>query len=392
MVNLGGSELVTLELIDYFIQHKTKVILYCAIIGGEVEKILKKKSVTICLANKPQLEIDKTNFDYVIIHHSLIPESLLWKIHKGKFKGKIIWQHMSSYLALENPFLYKLESDISDIVLFNSKETEKALSKRIDISVNKKLVFANPVPDSFYQQTRKKSDTLKKVLVISNHPPDEVIEALGLLNKDGVKTEIIGLTSQQKIVDAKLLRSVDVVISIGKTVQYCIAVGTPVYCYDHFGGPGYLHATNFGLAKKYNFSGRGFKLKTVNKIYKEVKNMYLNSQIDILSIRNHYGEEFKLSNTMQTVFAKLNSNPISSRKTCIYDIYATADITEMRVNDMQAIYSQNAFINRLNESVESNLEWYKKDLDFVKNSKSWKLTKPLRSIQYKYKKLLKIKR
>lgn len=48
----------------------------------------------------------------------------------------------------------------------------------------------------------------------------------------------------------------DVVISIGKTVPYCLASRTPVFIYDHFAGPGYLNAENLERAAWYNFSGR----------------------------------------------------------------------------------------------------------------------------------------
>jgi hypothetical protein len=46
------------------------------------------------------------------------------------------------------------------------------------------------------------------------------------------------------------------VVTIGKTVQYGLACGVPVYVYDKFGGPGYLDRTNFAAAKRCNFSGR----------------------------------------------------------------------------------------------------------------------------------------
>ncbi len=385
MVNLGGSELVTLELIDFFLENKANVYLYVAIMGGEVEKLLKKrKGVTICIANTSSLKIDKINFEYVIIHHSLIPESLLWRVYNGKFNGKIIWQHMSSYLVLEQPFLHKLESEISDIVLFNSKETEIELSKRINIPKEKKMVFANPVPDYFYKQTRNNSTQLKKVLVISNHPPIEVIKALDLLSKEGIETEIVGIKNKQKVVNPNLLINADVVISIGKTVQYCIAVNTPIYCYDHFGGPGFLNSTNFAMAKKYNFSGRGFKEKTATVIYREIKNQHLQSQKDINTIRKKHGEEFKLSVTMQVLFDKLKKTRHTPKKPSIYDIYSAIDIQEIRVSDIQTIYFQNQSINKYTDAIVSHreaLKRHKNDLDYVRSSASWKITKPLREVR-----------
>jgi hypothetical protein len=58
------------------------------------------------------------------------------------------------------------------------------------------------------------------------------------------------------ITSAELLDHYDCVISIGKTVQYCLVQGIPVFLYDRFGGPGYLNESNYELAEYYNFSGR----------------------------------------------------------------------------------------------------------------------------------------
>ena len=45
-------------------------------------------------------------------------------------------------------------------------------------------------------------------------------------------------------------------VPFGKPVQYAFACGVPVFCYDHFGGPGYLSAESFEAAESRNFSGR----------------------------------------------------------------------------------------------------------------------------------------
>ena len=49
------------------------------------------------------------------------------------------------------------------------------------------------------------------------------------------------------ITSAELLDHYDCVISIGKTVQYCLVQGIPVFLYDRFGGPGYLNESNYDL-------------------------------------------------------------------------------------------------------------------------------------------------
>ena len=49
------------------------------------------------------------------------------------------------------------------------------------------------------------------------------------------------------------LQQYDLVITIGRTVPRCLAMGVPVYVYDYLGGPGYLTEANFSLAERNNF-------------------------------------------------------------------------------------------------------------------------------------------
>lgn len=52
-------------------------------------------------------------------------------------------------------------------------------------------------------------------------------------------------------------------------------MGIPVYCYDRFGGCGWITSTNIEEASKFNFSGRCTNRKlTVNEIVEEIKENY----------------------------------------------------------------------------------------------------------------------
>jgi hypothetical protein len=97
---------------------------------------------------------------------------------------------------------------------------------------------------------------LKTVLLISNHPPQEAVEALDILEKYGVRVRLVGRNGYYRRVTPDLLARTSAIISIGKSVQYAIAQGIPAYVYDRYGGPGYLSAENYDKAEYYNFSGR----------------------------------------------------------------------------------------------------------------------------------------
>jgi len=72
-------------------------------------------------------------------------------------------------------------------------------------------------------------------------------------------------------IEDKVLENYDLVITIGKTVNYCLALGVPVYCYDWFGGSGYLNPGNFAINKRHNFSGRdSFRKLSGEAIFREI--------------------------------------------------------------------------------------------------------------------------
>ena len=53
-----------------------------------------------------------------------------------------------------------------------------------------------------------------------------------------------------------LLLKFDLILTIGKTVQYGLVLGIPVYNYDHFGGDGYITLQNIDFESNYGFTGK----------------------------------------------------------------------------------------------------------------------------------------
>ncbi|MCP1222552.1 hypothetical protein NKW45_11925 [Acetobacter orientalis] len=131
-----------------------------------------------------------------------------------------------------------------------------------------------------FKKNNKYSKNIKNILIVSNHIPNEVMEAKSLLEAEDFKLHILGESGKSELISPELLSNYDAIISIGKTVQMSILSGIPIYCYDHFGGPGWLRPHNIAQASRFNFSGRGFdEKKTSHTIYSEIKSY--NSNIDI---------------------------------------------------------------------------------------------------------------
>ncbi|ROW33332.1 hypothetical protein [Neisseria animalis] len=169
------------------------------------------------------------------------------------------------------PYMKKLQANF----VANSEETREKLSS-FGIPPQQVTVSHNAAPDEFVQANTGLAQ-LKKIAVISNHPPTEMVEAAKLLGQNGVTVDFIGMRTTQVEITPQLIGGYDVIVTIGKTVQYALLSHKPVYCYDHFGGCGYLNHDNFEIAKHHNFSGRGFSKKNAGEIALELVSLFADS-------------------------------------------------------------------------------------------------------------------
>ena len=192
----------------------------------------------------------------------------------------------------------------------NSEETKQKLLEFL-IPEDKILVSGNPAPDAFKQAHSQK--TLQKILVVSNHVPKEIFKAADILRKHHITIDFLGIGNQNKErVTPNLINQYDVVITIGKTVQYGLLSQIPIYNYDHFGGCGYLLSENFEKAQFYNFSGRGFNQKTAEEIAEEIQNNFSLGQ-KFSSEFNKY-KDFTLSHFIEKLLKTVTSSSINKQE------------------------------------------------------------------------------
>lgn len=236
----GGSELVTIELAEYLHSIGHKVTVFTNSIGGVWE------GHELVTTEKP----DPREYDVLWIQHNMLIHDLGFKKLEGQ---RIISNHMSSYVDLEWPSLPDYEMQLADKILANSPETCEKLE---ELGLRDVELYQNPAPAFTSHRTAVNSEPL----MVSNHPPQE------LLGISGVK---VGCDRPTRM-SPNALAKCPFVICNGKTVQYALRAGVPVYLYDHFGGPGWLTSENFERAEWFNFSGRGFGFKTSDKIRSEL--------------------------------------------------------------------------------------------------------------------------
>lgn len=119
--DFSGSEMVTLELAEFFTNKGAEVTVYCLRFG---EPILSEfnRIENITLAGS-SAELSFSRFDVVWVHHQVLPESMLNELIGGIDLPVVIFNHMSMIEPLEFPFIHGLEERIASLSVFNSEKT-----------------------------------------------------------------------------------------------------------------------------------------------------------------------------------------------------------------------------------------------------------------------------
>ena len=225
--------------------------------------ILQNKGFQVIQRGTPEASsINAEDYDLIWIQHETIPESVLSQETLLSEKPIVIFSHMSPFseLHIEFPYIHSLEEKYANLIVCNSPSTADAQRPFFTADDNKIEIYPNPSPSQFSQYSSTRTNkVLKSILVVSNHRPQELDEVLDILRNSNIAVDTLQDISGQKqgtITSTSLLSKYDLIISIGKTVQYCLTMGKPVYIYDQFGGPGYLNDSIFKQIAYHNFSGR----------------------------------------------------------------------------------------------------------------------------------------
>ncbi|MCL2899846.1 glycosyltransferase [Brenneria tiliae] len=315
LVYFGGSEIVTLELVEQFLDYGWQVDVYTHYLAGDIKNefalLLQNDRLFISADWEDEFQHD---YDLLWIQHSTFNAPLLRRLTTSALKTRVIFNHMSSFVALEMPVDSEAENRLADIVLAVSQECKTVLCKQ-GIAAEKITLFDNPAPDKFKREKNGKdiSGNIKNILIVSNHPPEELLVAREKFMQLGIGCALVGLRSGNSVrITPELLSDYDVVITIGKTVQYCFSTGVVPYLYDHFGGEGYLNAENLIEAAHYNFSGRSNNRKlSAEDIVDEIIGGYTSAVSYIRENQLIFEQRWSLSRQLHQLLTQL---PDKSRK------------------------------------------------------------------------------
>lgn len=232
--DIGGSELVAVELAEEYAARGWEAVLYSPIIG---EPLLSSIDPKVIVTSKyPDLD---AGWDIVWDQHGVLVNAL------DRRPGQVICtNHMSSYVEMEKP-RYELKGSVVDRIFCNSEETRMSMGAEFALKAE---LMQNPSPfrtANVYRGTA--------ALFISKHRPKELFEVVERLSIPSL------MYNGDTRINRRVFTHASFLVANGKSVQYALTAGVPVFLYDHFGGPGWLTENNFEKAAYYNFSGRGFK-------------------------------------------------------------------------------------------------------------------------------------
>lgn len=264
-----GSELHTLSIAKQFLKKGYEVVVAVFAKAYPLMEFFEKipgLHVVNCLEH----QLPFRHYDIFWAQHYAVAD---WVILKNQIScDRLVVSRLGIYNSLEALPCFAKKADVICCV---SQEIENRIREEIgkEIPIEK---IENCVDEEFFDvYTEKKRETLKSIAVVSNHIQDDIVRVAEILREQGIEVKFYGQQYEAVLMTGELLRKYDVVITIGKTVQYCLACGTIPYIYDYYGGPGYLTENNFERAREYNFSGRGFQRKeTVEDIVQDILENY----------------------------------------------------------------------------------------------------------------------
>lgn len=403
----SGSEVLTLELAEALAESGARVTvvtwLFSDLLKAELNPL---PGVRIAQVNSQEYFdfVDEAHIDLVWANQGFVPKELI------ESASKYVFAHLSSFNSFEFPFSPALERALADRVYFVSPEAEHehlATGAYEGFDADRFRLLENPAPREFHQVEPRSSDEggprLTSLLVVSNHLPDEIVEAIGQLGDMGVHVHVVGsprdgVDAHQERVTAELVAEFDAVLTIGKTVQYALCAGRPVFCYDYFGGPGWIIDFNFASARWFNFSGRGFDQRSAPELRQEILEGFTRAHQFVRTNLGQFRSDFSADRLLLDLVDVL-SEPNGRSERVPSEIRFGYEMAHKTVADFGVAYHLDQMRTRLTNDHIKNLEAMLRDLRLeigvgkaenarlkderalLVNSISWKITRPIRALR-----------
>ncbi|MFT4246765.1 MAG: glycosyltransferase [Pseudomonas sp.] len=305
LINYAGSELVTLELARQLSGLGHTVSIASFVSRGPLRQAFDALGVTWLDLSDEGEDLHGRRFDLLWGHHFTCFDALL--LARGIHAERVVYSCLSPFEPLECPPLY---ADRFSLLLANSPETREVL-EGYGLAGERLMVMPNCVDTAWTgHAVDLRSGPLRSVAIVSNHVPAELLALPPLLQAQGVSTRIFGLAHEHRSITPELLAGFDAVVSIGRTVLSALALAVPVYCYDRFGGPGYLDEDTFERAAFFNFSGRCCRQqRDVITIAAELSNGFAAARDAAARLATRVRRDYRLEDWIERVLSALETCP-----------------------------------------------------------------------------------
>lgn len=390
---LGGAELNAVELAEQLVQFGAEPHFFSYDIDGPltqyINKTFKTKVLTDAINNLAETEdglgytrLNIEDYDYIWVGANIVPISIIKQINTAKRLPKFVFIHMSQLpgYPLDAPLLPEFEKKIASRILSISDKATTDCVYRIlgkDIPLDR---WYNPAPREF-RLLKKRSGQLRRIAVISSsYPTDEVMGIKEDIERRGMQIDYIGrFNFNAQLVDAKLYDKYDLIIGIGKNAKYSLVSGVPIYVYGRFGGGGYLNEKNYAKNDGHNFSGRGFGRKTSGQIVQEIVDGYADALKFHEDHRDEFIQEFSLDVVAERLFTELEKE--RSKKVQFSEEYINWLVSmQLTLNKLMKLSGLARARDARRGELESLLAARNEEIAQILNSKSWRVTRPLRSV------------
>ena len=296
--------MVTLDIAKVFQDQGIETVCATFQLADPMYSLLTENNIEVVDVIKQPQSIAGRSFDLIWAHHWPVLGFCIYELNT-KY-GSLVCSSLSSYEPLE---MISLTYNIAHVLVCNSEETKSAhIADNIKTTDSNIHVLKNSLPNEWFTGSASPKTRLSKLAIVSNHVPTEVKLATEELNKLGIRVTTIDLESIQKNVSPELLKEYDAVVSIGHTVQKCLALGIPIFCYDRFGGPGWIVNSNIDKAEQLNFSGRCCDQKLSSaEITAEIQKGFLACATQLETNRNTAKSRYRLSRNIQPILNSITS-------------------------------------------------------------------------------------
>lgn len=307
---IQGANIFFLELTEHFLAQGCEVVLYSNLALPPMldEALALNGTERLHIVSDPSEDVGD-DFDLIFTHDNTLPDNIIDALENG-LRTRIVSLHMSTFVHIERPLFPAIENSISDAIACVSQAVcDSMIECALDPA--KMVILGNFAPDHLTALAKTDtSDSLRSLLLVSNHLPPEAAAAAAILEQKGVAVTRLGEGGTVRRIHPNDLLSHDAVMTIGKTVQYGLTLGTVPFVYDHFGGVGYLNESNWQSEESFTYSGRFTEeKKTAEQIADELLSGFAAAQSFVSRNQTMFAERYSLSNRMAYLLAQLPETP-----------------------------------------------------------------------------------